>query len=91
MKRRPRHHVVAFGAVLGGLIGAIVALVVTLAGPGPTIWWGPAGFVTGIFAGAMVGFMLAEEVKGGEEDERATAEAEAALQAENEPNAATPE
>jgi hypothetical protein len=77
--RHRRRHGIALGAALGGLIGAIVALVITLAGPGETIWWTPAGFVAGIFGGLVIGFMLAEEVKGGEEDELATAEAEAAL------------
>ena len=85
-----RHHVIALGCALGGLVGALVALVVTLVGPGQTIWWTPAGLVTGIFAGAMVGFLLAEEVKGGQEDELATAEAEAALRAQGEPEASSP-
>ena len=39
----------------------------------------------------MVGFMLAEEVKGGEEDELATAEAEAALPCPERAEGATPE
>ena len=86
-----RRHVIALGAALGGLVGALVALVITLVGPGRTIWWTPAGFVTGIFGGVMIGFMVAEEVKGGEEDELATAEAEAALHARGEPKAAPPE
>jgi hypothetical protein len=88
MKRR---HGIALGSALGGLIGALVALVISLIGPGRTIWWTPAGFVTGIFAGVMLGFLLAEEVRGGEEDELATAEAESALHALSEPRAATPE
>lgn len=79
--RHRRHHSIARGAALGGLIGAIVALVVTLVGPGETLWWAPAGFAFGIFGGAVIGFMVAEEVKGGEEDELATAEAEAELHA----------
>jgi len=89
--RYRRHHSIAFGAAFGGLIGAIVALVVTLIGPGETLWWGPAGFVFGIFGGAVIGFMIAEEVKGGEEDEFATAEAEAELRNQSEPNAAPSE
>jgi hypothetical protein len=92
MKRRHRRpHGIALGTALGGLIGAIGALVITLVGPGRTIWWTPAGFVAGIFGGLVMGFMFAEEVKGGEEDDLATAEAEAALHAQSEPNAATPE
>ena len=85
-----RRHVIALGCALGGLVGALVALVITLVGPGQTIWWTPAGLVTGIFAGAMVGFLLAEEVKGGQEDEIATAEAEAALHAQGGPEASPP-
>ena len=73
--RRP--HSIALGSGLGGLFGAIVALVITLFGPGRTIWWTPAGFVAGIFGGLVIGFMIAEEVEGGEEDELATAEAKA--------------
>jgi hypothetical protein len=92
MKRRHRRrHGIVLGTALGGLIGAIVALVITLVGPGRTIWWTPAGFVAGTFGGLVLGFMVAEEVKGGEEDELATAEAEAALHAQSEPKAATPE
>ena len=69
MKRRhPRRHGILLGSLLGGLIGAIVALVITLVGPGETLWWTPAGFVFGIFGGLVIGFMIAEEVKGGEED-----------------------
>jgi hypothetical protein len=89
--RHRRRHGIALGSALGGLTGAIAALVITLVGPGRAIWWTPAGFVTGIFGGLVIGFMLAEEVKGGEEDELATAEAEAALHAQSEPKAATPE
>ena len=90
-KRFRRRHVIAFGTILGGLVGALVALVITLVGPGQTIWWTPAGFVVGIFGGLMMGFMFAEEVKGGAEDELATAEAEAALHAQSESKAALPE
>jgi hypothetical protein len=86
-----RRHGIALGSALGGLVGAIVALVITLAGPGRTIWWTPAGFVAGIFGGLVIGFMVAEEVKGGEEDELATAEAEAALHGRSEQKAATAE
>ena len=39
----------------------------------------------------MIGFMVAEEVKGGEEDELATAEAEAELHAQGEPKPGTSE
>ena len=86
MKSRPgRRHGVALGAVLGGLVGAIVALVITLLGPGDTLSWTPAGLVAGIFGGAVIGFMVAEEVKGGEEDGLATAEAEAALHPQGDP------
>ena len=92
MKRwHGRRHSIALGSALGGLIGAMGALVISLVGPGRTIWWTPAGFVAGIFGGLVVGFMVAEEVKGGEEDELATAEAEAALHARSEPKPATPE
>jgi len=86
-----RHHVIALGCVVGGLIGALIALVITLVGPGDTIWWTPAGLVTGAFAGVMMGFLFAEEVRGGQEDALATAEAEAALQAQSELKAAPPE
>jgi hypothetical protein len=91
IRRHPRRHSVALGSALGGLIGALVALAITLVGPGRTIWWTPAGFVAGIFGGLVIGFMLAEEVKGGEEDELATAEADAELHGQGEPKAATPE
>ena len=47
--RHRRRHVIALGTTLGGLIGALVALAITLAGPGRTIWWTPAGFVAGVF------------------------------------------
>ena len=90
-RRHGRRHGIALGAALGGLIGAIVALAVTLVGPGETLWWAPAGFVFGIFGGAVIGFMVAEEVKGGEEDELATAEAEAELHAQGEPKPGTSE
>jgi hypothetical protein len=90
-RRYGRRHGIALGTALGGLIGAIVALVITLVGPGRTIWWTPAGFVAGILGGLVMGFMFAEEVKGGEEDELATADAEAALHAQSDPKAATPE
>ena len=82
-----RRHSIALGSAIGGLVGALAALVITLVGPGRTIWWTPAGFVAGIFGGLVIGFMIAEEVKGGEEDDLATAEAEAALHA-GEPRAA---
>jgi hypothetical protein len=85
--RHRRRHVIALGTTLGGVVGALVALVITLAGPGRTIWWTPAGFVAGVFGGLVMGFMLAEEVKGGEEDDLATADAEAALHARSEPTA----
>ena len=86
-----RRHSIALGSALGGLVGAIVALVITLVGPGRTIWWTPAGFVAGIVGGLVIGFMIAEEVKGGEEDDLATAEAEAALHSpQSGPKAATP-
>jgi hypothetical protein len=91
MQRRPRRHTIALGTALGGVIGALAALVITLIGPGETVWWTPAGFVVGVFAGLMAGFMLSEEVKGGREDDLATAEAEAALHPQSEPKAATPE
>ena len=85
---RRRRHSIALGSALGGIIGAIVALVISLVGPGRTIWWTPAGFVAGIFGGLVIGFMIAEEVKGGAEDDLATAQAEAALQApQSEPQA----
>jgi hypothetical protein len=90
-RRHRRRHGIARGAALGGIIGAIIALVITLVGPGSTIWWTPAGFVTGIFGGLVIGFMVAEEVKGGEEDDLATAEAEAALHDQDDPKAANPE
>jgi hypothetical protein len=90
-RRLRRSHGIALGTAVGGLIGALVALVITLVGPGRTIWWTPAGFVVGIFGGLVMGFMFAEEVKGGAEDELATAEAEAALHAQGETKAATPE
>ena len=48
-ERAARRSRIALGSALGGLIGALVALVITLVGPGRTIWWTPAGFVTGIF------------------------------------------
>ena len=64
---------------------------ITLLGPGRTIWWTPAGFAAGVFGGLVIGFMIAEEVRGGEEDELATAEAEAELHAQGEPRAERPE
>jgi hypothetical protein len=76
---RRRRHSVASGTALGGLIGVIAALVITLIHPDRTIWWAPAGFAVGIFGGLVMGFMFAEELKGGREDDLATAEAEAAL------------
>jgi len=91
IRRHPRRHSVALGSALGGLIGALVALAITLVGPGRAIWWTPAGFAAGIFGGLVIGFMLAEEVKGGEEDELATAAAEAEVHGQSEPKAATPE
>jgi hypothetical protein len=92
MKRwHRRRHRIALGSALGGLIGAIAAFVITLVGPGQTIWWTPAGFFVGIFGGLVMGFMISEEVKGGEEDDLATAEAEAARHAPSEPNSAAPE
>jgi hypothetical protein len=90
-RRYRRRHGILVGTIVGGIIGAIAALVITLIGPGQAIWWTPAGFVVGVFAGLMVGFMLAEDVKGGAEDELATAEAEAALHAQSEQKAATRE
>lgn len=84
---RPRRHSIALGSALGGVIGGAVALVITLVGPGRTIWWAPAGFAAGILGGMVMGFMLAEEVKGGHEDDLATAEGEAALHAEDAPKA----
>ena len=47
--------------------------------------------MTGIFAGLILGFMFAEEVRGGAEDDLATAEAEAVLHAYSEPTAAARE
>jgi hypothetical protein len=91
IRPRRRSHTIALGTALGGLIGAIVALVITLVGPGETIWWTPAGFAVGIFGGLVLGFMFAEEVKGGREDDLATAEAETALHGQSEPEASTPE
>jgi hypothetical protein len=76
--RHRRRHTIALGTALGGLIGALGALVITLVGPGQPIWWTPAGFVVGIFGGLVIGFMIAEEVKGGRQDDLDTAEAEAA-------------
>jgi hypothetical protein len=78
-KRFRRRHSVVLGALLGGVIGAIIAVVITLVGPGKTIWWTPAGLVTGIFGGLVLGTMFAEEARGGREDDRDTAAAEAAL------------
>jgi hypothetical protein len=88
--RRGRHGI-ALGSALGGLTGAIIALVITLIGPGSALWWTPAGFFVGIFGGAMMGFILAEEVKGGGEDALATAEAEEALHAQSDPRGAGPQ
>ena len=88
---RPRRHSIALGSALGGVIGGAVALAITLVGPGRTIWWAPAGFAAGILGGLVMGFMLAEEVKGGREDDLDTAAAEAALHAEDAPRAALSE
>jgi peptidoglycan/LPS O-acetylase OafA/YrhL len=68
--RMRRRHVVAFGIVVGGMVGGALALAFTVFGPNDTsIWWPPAGLVTGIFAGMVLGLLFSEELKGEEEDE----------------------
>jgi hypothetical protein len=71
----------ALGATIGAVIGLVVVLLIDLLvrGDQNDLFWLPAGIVTGLFAGAMVGLLLAETWIGGHLDELATAEAEAAL------------
>jgi hypothetical protein len=76
-----RRHGVALGVVIGGLLGGAVALAISVFGPkDPSIWWPPAGVATGIFAGAVLGLLFTEEIKGEEEEDLGTFEAEDALQ-----------
>jgi hypothetical protein len=76
-----RLHGGALGATIGAIVGLIAILVIDrfVRGDQNDTYWAPAGIVVGIFAGGMVGLLLAEIAIGGREDEAATAEAEAAL------------
>jgi hypothetical protein len=71
----------AVGAVVGAAVGLVVVLVVDrlAAGDQNDLFWLPVGIVTGVFAGGMMGLLLAEILVGGREDERETDEARAAL------------
>jgi hypothetical protein len=71
------------GGALGALIGAFAGIVAVLVidwlinGDQNDLFWLPAAIFTGIFGGGVMGFMLAETIIGGHEDERDTAEARA--------------
>jgi hypothetical protein len=69
----------ARGALIGALVGLVAAFVIDwlVGGDQNDLFWLPAAIFTGIFGGAVMGFMLAETVIGGHEDERDTAEARA--------------
>jgi len=79
-----RLHGGALGAAIGAVVGLVAVLVIDSIASGNRndTYWLPAGIVVGIFVGAMAGLLLAEIAIGGREDEAATAEAEAALAAE---------
>jgi hypothetical protein len=83
---RSRHSGRVVVAALGGLIGAVIGLAAVLvtelvvSGDQNGLFWLPAGIVTGIFVGAMVGLLLVAVIIGGLEDELDTAEAKAALE-----------
>jgi gas vesicle protein len=86
LSRIRRRHIVAIGVVIGGLVGGAAALAFTVFGPNdPSIWWPPAGVVTGVFAGAVLGLLFSEEIKGEEEDEFDSFEADAALRNSTDP------
>jgi hypothetical protein len=71
----------ALGAAIGVLVGLVAVFVVDrlVGGDQNDLFWLPAAIVTGVFVGGMMGFLLAETVIGGMEDERETAEAEEEL------------
>jgi hypothetical protein len=76
-----RRHGVALGIVIGALLGGAIALAISIFGPkDPSIWWPPAGVVTGIFAGAVLGLLFSEEIKGEEDQELGTFAAGTPLQ-----------
>jgi hypothetical protein len=79
-KHSDRVVVAALGALTGAIIGLLAVFLIELAVSGDQngIFWLPAGIVTGIFVGGMVGLMLVEIIIGGLEDDRDTAEARAA-------------
>jgi hypothetical protein len=79
-----RLHGGALGAAIGAIVGLVAVVVIDriVSGDQNDTYWLPAGIVVGIFAGAMAGLLFAEIAIGGREDEAATAEAEAALAAE---------
>jgi hypothetical protein len=83
---RSRHSGRVVVAALGGLTGAVIGLAAVLvtelvvSGDQNGLFWLPAGIVTGIFVGAMVGLLLVAVIIGGLEDELDTAEAKAALE-----------
>jgi hypothetical protein len=73
------------GGALGALIGALVGIVAVFLidwlvnGDQNDLFWLPAAIFTGIFGGGVMGFMLAETIIGGHEDERDTAEAKSEI------------
>ena len=70
LRRLPRRHIVALAVVIGGLAGAIVALVIDRIDSGDrVVWWAPAGTLAVVFAGVMMGLLFGEDIKGGREDE----------------------
>jgi hypothetical protein len=50
---------------MGAVLGLAVTLVIDrLASGDQSIWWAPAGTVTGLFAGAVLGVLFAAELEG---------------------------
>ncbi|HET6171709.1 MAG TPA: hypothetical protein VFD90_03830 [Gaiellales bacterium] len=82
---RSKHSLRLGGGGLGALIGAALGLLAVLiidrllAGDQNGLFWLPAGIVTGIFVGGMIGLLLAEIYLGTREDEADTAAARAEL------------
>jgi hypothetical protein len=72
----------ALGALIGALVGLAIVLVVDrlVSGSQSDLFWLPAGIVTGVFAGGVIGVLLAETWIGGKEDDRDTAEAKSELE-----------
>jgi hypothetical protein len=74
-------HAALLGALIGATAGVAIALLIGAFVSDHTLWWTPAGVVTGLVGGSVSGLQIGGTLQGGAIDDEATRAGYAAREA----------